>query len=61
MTTHNPAFLDGLDLNDESQRLFIALRNDDGYTKIKRLIKKTQSDNQHKMRLSDMWMGGYLG
>lgn len=61
MTTHNPAFLDGLDLNDETQRLFIASRNDDGYTKIKRLIKKPQSDNQPKMRLSDMWMGGYLG
>jgi hypothetical protein len=30
VTTHNPAALDGLNLNDEDQRLFVVYRNDEG-------------------------------
>lgn len=41
VTTHNPAILDGLDLADNDQRLFVVRRNEDGHTKAKRIdIKK---------------------
>lgn len=30
ITTHNPAILDGLNLNDGSQRLYVVTRNDEG-------------------------------
>jgi predicted ATPase len=32
-TTHNPAILDGLDLSDDEQRLFVISRNKSGHTK----------------------------
>ena len=36
-TTHNPAVLDGLDLSDDEQRLFVIYRNVDGHTKARRI------------------------
>ncbi|MGB7892585.1 MAG: AAA family ATPase, partial [Microcoleus sp.] len=38
-TTHNPAVLDGLDLDDDEQRLFVISRNQLGYTKARRILK----------------------
>ena len=58
-TTHNPAILDGLNLNDDEQRLFVVYRNDDGKTQIKRIRLKPESDEN--LKLSEMWMRGYLG
>jgi len=59
ITTHNPAILDGLNLNDDEQRLFVVSRNEEGKTKIKRIKLKPKSEES--LKLSEMWMRGYLG
>ena len=57
LTTHNPAVLDGLNLDDDSQRLFVVTRNSKGYTRVKRIIKGP-GDNS---KLSELFMSGVLG
>jgi predicted ATPase len=57
ITTHNPAILDGLNLKDDGQRLFVIRRNDEGHTKAKRIEYKTERDIQ----LSEAWTRGYIG
>ncbi len=59
ITTHNPAVLDGLNLNDEEQRLFVVFRSDEGKTRIKRIKMKPKSDES--LKLSEMWTRGVLG
>jgi predicted ATPase len=60
ITTHNPAVLDGLNLYDDSQRLFEVYRTDEGMTKVRRIqFKKGTEKKQNK--LSEMWMEGLLG
>lgn len=59
-TTHNPAILDGLDLNNDDQRLFVARRNKLGHTKINRVQAKATL-NGYTMKLSEAFMEGYLG
>ncbi|MFN8576328.1 MAG: ATP-binding protein [Candidatus Sericytochromatia bacterium] len=59
ITTHNPAILDGLNLYDDEQRLFIVSRTDEGYTKVERI--KIKPENKDNLKLSEMWMRGYLG
>jgi len=61
ITTHNPAILDGLNLNDEKQRLFVILRNKPGYTKALRITKKQIPDDQLPVRLSEQFLRGYIG
>ena len=46
ITTHNPAILDGLNLNDGSQRLYVVTRNDEGKTQAKRIQTKEQTGEQ---------------
>lgn len=60
ITTHNPAVLDGLNLHDDRQRLFVVKRNDEGHTQIER-VKVKPSTNGENVKLSEMWMRGYLG
>lgn len=60
ITTHNPAVLDGLNLLDDEQRLFIVSRTDDGMTKVKRLKLKPESAKESFM-LSELWMKGIIG
>jgi len=60
ITTHNPAVLDGLNLHDEEQRLFVVKRTDEGHTKIERIKLKPNSGNGN-LKLSELWMRGYLG
>ena len=60
ITTHNPAILDGLNLNDGSQRLYVVTRNDEGKTQAKRIQTKEQTGEQ-RMMLSEMWMKGLIG
>ena len=60
ITTHNPAILDGLNLNDGSQRLYVVTRNDEGKTQAKRIKTKEQTGEQ-RMMLSEMWMKGLIG
>lgn len=57
VTTHNPAILDGLDLADNDQRLFVVRRNEDGHTKAKRIDYK----EDRTMKLSEIWTNGYIG
>lgn len=60
ITTHNPAILDGLNLHDDEQRLFIVSRNDEGHTVTERIRMKPNADGE-KFKLSELWMRGYLG
>lgn len=57
LTTHNPAILDGLNLDDDNQRLFVISRKINGYTKINRIFKPEGMD----LKLSEMFMRGSLG
>ncbi len=61
VTTHNPAILDGLDLNDDEQRLFVVSRNKLGHTKVKRITKQAVLPDQKPVRLSEAFLRGYLG
>lgn len=56
-TTHSPYILDGLDLSDDEQRLFVARRDIDGHTRIERIPQRESRD----MLLSDLWMSGLIG
>lgn len=60
ITTHNPAILDGIDLNNDNERLFVVSRNNEGHTKTKRIQFKP-GGNQNKRKLSEYWMRGVLG
>ncbi|MBK7935858.1 MAG: AAA family ATPase [Lewinellaceae bacterium] len=61
VTTHNPAILDGLDLNDDDQRLFVIYRNADGRTVAKRVQKREPVNGVESIRLSEAFIRGYLG
>ena len=60
ITTHNPAILDGINLNDDDQRLFVVSRSDLGNTIVKRIQMKPSVSGM-RMKLSEMWMNGMLG
>ncbi len=60
ITTHNPAVLDGLNLHDDRQRLFVVKRNDEGHTQIERIKLKPET-NGEQLKLSEMWTRGHLG
>lgn len=60
ITTHNPAILDGLNLHDDEQRLFVVSRNDEGHTVTERIKMKPSVDGE-KYKLSELWMRGHLG
>lgn len=61
LTTHNPAVLDGLDLNDDEQRLFTVSRDSKGQTRVKRVPAPKPLDGDAPIRLSEAFMRGYLG
>ena len=63
LTTQNPAILDGINLHDDEQKLFVVSRNKKGKTKVKALLaenKPKDSDGKY-LRLSEAMMRGYLG
>ena len=60
-TTHNPAVLDGLDLDDEEQRLFVIYRNQLGHTKARRILKPKTIEGQEPVKLSEAFLRGYIG
>ena len=60
-TTHNPAILDGLNLNDDEQRLFVIERNVSGHTKIRRVTHKPATDAKNPIKLSEAFMKGFIG
>lgn len=59
VTTHNPAVLDGLNLNDDGQLLYVVKRNDNGNTKIERI--KGKPGTERKTKLSELWINGIIG
>ena len=60
-TTHNPAVLDGLDLDDDEQRLFAIYRNQLGHTKARRILKPEPLEGQEPVKLSEAFLRGYIG
>ncbi|MEG5018523.1 MULTISPECIES: AAA family ATPase [unclassified Microcoleus] len=60
-TTHNPAILDGLDLDDDEQRLLVISRNQLGYTKARRILKPKPLEGQEPVKLSEAFLRGYIG
>ncbi len=60
-TTHNPAVLDGLNLDDDEQRLLVIYRNKLGHTKAKRILKPEPLEGQKPVKLSEAFIRGYIG
>jgi predicted ATPase len=60
-TTHNPAVLDGLDLSDPEQRLFVTERGKDGATRLRRVEAPKPLDGDAPVPLSEAFVRGYLG
>ncbi|BBC22372.1 SMC domain-containing protein [Pseudanabaena sp. ABRG5-3] len=61
-TTHNPATLDGLDLDDPEVRLLVVERNSNGQTTVRRLSPSPELTKLNKeYPLSRLWLMGYLG
>ena len=60
-TTHNASVLDGLNLHDDDQRLFVVSRNRSGRTKIKRVHKPKLNNNEDPVKLSVAFTRGYIG
>ncbi len=63
LTTHNPAILDGINLNDKEQKLFVVSRNKKGHTRMKeiRVEDKPKSSDKEPLKLSESFLRGYLG
>jgi len=61
LTTHNPAILDGLNLDDEEQKLFVVFRNKFGHTKISQVSKPVAIEGQEPVKLSEAFLRGYIG
>lgn len=61
VTTHNPAVLDGLDLNDDDQRLFVVYRSEEGATRVRRVPAPRKIEGAPTHPLSEAFMRGYLG
>jgi AAA15 family ATPase/GTPase len=64
LTTHNPAILDGIDLNDEEQKLFVVSRKKlTGYTRTRQITveNKPKSSTNEPLKLSEAFLRGYLG
>jgi AAA15 family ATPase/GTPase len=59
VTTHNPLILDGINLHDPEQRLFVIKRNTHGYTIAKPITIKPETKSPAK--LSEAWTRGYIG
>jgi AAA15 family ATPase/GTPase len=56
LTTHNPSVLDGLDLQDDEQRLFVISRNKSGHTQAIRVPHRDSDE-----RLSTRFIRGSIG
>lgn len=61
LTTHNPAVLDGLDLHDDEQRLFVIHRASRGPTKARRILPPKPIEGQLPMKLSEAFLRGLIG
>lgn len=55
VTSHNPAILDGIDLADDEQRLFVVSRNKQGHTRCKRIEEKDKPKSSVRDMLSRLF------
>ena len=60
-TTHNPAVLDGLNLQDDNQRLYVVRRDSEGRTVANRVKAPRHGPEAIPMKLSEAFMAGMLG
>ncbi|WP_172378369.1 AAA family ATPase [Vibrio sp. Vb339] len=63
LTTHNPAILDGIDLKDSKNKLFVVSRDYDGQT-ISKPISKDKVFNEadgKRLKFSEAFLRGYIG
>jgi len=63
-TAHNPAVIDGLDLEDDRIRLFAVDRNNTGHTLARRVHltpELAEMAKQNDWPLSRLWMMGHIG
>jgi predicted ATPase len=60
-TTHNPAILDGLNINDDEQRLYTVRRDSEGQTKVRRVRAPEPQPGEAAVRLSEAFMRGLIG
>lgn len=60
LTAHNPGALDGINLHDDEQRLFVVYRNVEGRTRVRRILP-ADVDGEPPQRLSEAFLRGYLG
>ena len=61
LTTHNPAVLDGLDLDDPEQRLLVVDRNKAGHSRVRRIAPPKQGADEPAVSLSEAFLRGYIG
>ena len=63
LTTHNPAILDGINLNDKDEKIFVASRNELGHTQLKILTVDDYpiDEDGERLHLSEAFLRGYLG
>lgn len=61
LTTHNPAVLDGLNLDDPDQKLFVVFRNSEGHTTVKNYSKPVPIEGEKTLKISESFLRGYLG
>lgn len=63
LTGHNPAILDGLNLTDENQKLFVISRNKKGHTRAKQIGVDSLpvSSSGEPLKLSEAMLRGYIG
>lgn len=61
LTAHNPAILDGLNLEDNEQRLFVITRGGKGQTRIRRVKNPDSVPGHRPLRLSESFIRGNLG
>ncbi|RZL63007.1 MAG: hypothetical protein EOP81_14265 [Variovorax sp.] len=60
VTTHNPAALDAIDLNNKNQSLVVVRRNSEGHT-LASAYKKPVAAPESKTKLSEAFLRGHIG
>lgn len=61
LTTHNPAILDGLDLDDQEQKLYVIKRKRSGQTRAIQISTPKPLPGQEPVPLSEAFLRGYIG
>jgi predicted ATPase len=60
-TTHNPSLLDGMNLHDDKQRLFVVFRDRNGHTVARRIMPPQPIGEELPIKLSEAFTRGLLG